>query len=58
MKLLCFFLLSCSLLISCSNDEEMLEICNSELLPRFAGDGEYDVLGMGYDVTAVGGKAY
>ena len=51
MKLLCFFLLSCSLLISCSNDEEMLEICNSELLPRFAGDGEYDVLGMGYDVT-------
>jgi len=29
----------------------MLEICNSELLPRFAGDGEYDVLGMGYDVT-------
>ena len=22
-----------------------------KLLPRFAGDGEYDVLGMGYDVT-------
>lgn len=51
MKLLFFLLLSGSLLISCSNNEEIFEICNSELSPRSAGDEEYDVLGMGYDVT-------
>lgn len=50
MKLL-LFLLTCGLLISCSNNEEILENYNSELSTRSAGDGEYDVLGMGYDVT-------
>ena len=51
MKLFVLFLLSCGFLFSCSNNEEILEVCNSELSTRSAGDGEYDVLGMGYDVT-------
>ena len=50
MKLFVLFLLSCGFLFSCSNNEEILEIRNSELSTRSAGDGEYDVLGMGYDV--------
>lgn len=53
MKNVCLILGVLSVLYSCSNVEELPDVhpLSSGVTTRFAGDGEYDVLGFGYDVT-------